>query len=691
MRKNFIACLLIFSLIGFLQSQIIFQEKFNSLTLSTYTTLYTSTLYTTVPSGFMELCEGFPNSIGSSLHPNAPFHTDSLRYKGWGVVYNNTIKDTFLVSTSFVDSNRAISRWVILPVVSGISYNSVLHWKAMSPDPNFADGYAVYISTNTTINDTAIFSNSNKVFQINDNSTSGGGEKSQWTTRSISLSNYSGQSIRIAFKNISRQKYQLWIDDITIENLPYALDASLENTGNSKYVAVNQPFVLNARIKNNGYQNISNVNIAYSIQSISYNNQSFSFSSNLLPLNTSTVAFTNTLAINTAGMYKVKIWVNQVNGQTDQNHFNDTVSYYLSVLSNSTTPKILIEQLTDASMPDAPANQDTMKILANDTNLIFVQIHQYDSLQCNISGKHSQLFSVPENQAAAMINRNYFITDNKNYCFRNDLRKYINTSKTFVTPCKISISNMNVNTTTRNIQFDVNVQFFQNTFGDYRIGVYLMENNVHGNPADTTVNGYNQLSSFYFTPYSNYYQQGYFSNTANAFVLNAYQYKHQYVLNNAITGIYGDASVIPNNPAFSTNYSATYSLTVPTATNNVFRYNFDNLYVVAFVYEHDTLLENRKILNATVQKVTSNSELVSVSTYNTEKDILIYPNPAKDFIFFHVNNRQNIKSEIVNVFGQKVMDIHSEITDISTLSEGIYFVRVYLNEKIFIKKIMVVK
>lgn len=656
-------------------SQIIFQEKFNGLTLSTYTTAYTTTQYTTVPSGFIEMSEGYKNMLGSSLHPNAPFHTDSLQYKGWGVIFNNTLKDTFLVSTSWVDTNKAISRWVFLPVISGISVNTVLHWKAMSPDEKYADGYAVYVSNNTSVTDTSIFSSANKVFQISDNSVSGGGEKQQWTQRSISLSNYAGQSIRIAFKNISNQKYQLWIDDLTIQNLPYPTDASIENVGNVKYALVNQPIVLKSRIKNEGYQNISNVQLAYSIQGISYNSQSFSLNNSLTPLASTTLAFTNSITINSSGMYQVKIWINQVNGQTDQNYFNDTISYFLSVINNSVSPKILVEQLIDVSMPDAPANQDTLNNLKQDTNIIVVQIHQQDSMQCNVSGMHTKYFSVIENKPVAMINRKYYSTQNKNYFFVNELRKKTEEAKSDVSPCNINISNINADTILRTIQFDVNTKFYQNANGKYRVDVYVAENNVYGNPADTSMNGFNQLSSYYFTPYSNYFQEGYFSGIANAFVLNAYQYKHQFVLNTSLNGIFGDASVIPDSPVINSIYTKTYTITIPNSINNVFRYNFNNLYLIAFVYEHDTLVENRKILNATIMKVNNNAEIVGIYEPSIQNfNVIIYPNPAQQILYIK-GNMNEINGKIFNLLGEEVLSFHSNKIDVSMLSEGLYLLK----------------
>ncbi len=674
-----------------LYSQIVYQQKFNNLTLSTYTTVYVTTQYTDVPSSYIQVNEGYKNNTGSSLRPNAPFHTDSLRKKGWAVVYNDILKDTFLVSTSWVDTNKIISRWCILPVMSGISINSVLHWKAMSPDPTYADGYAVYISTNTSTIDTSIFNNSNKVFQISDNSVSGGGEKQQWTHRSISLANYTGQSIRIAFKNISNQKYQLWIDDITIENLPNTYDAKLQNLGNLKYMSTNQAFNLMSRLQNMGYQNISNVNLAYSIQGVAYNNQSFSLNQNLLPLSTTDLVFTNTLTINTPGIYQVKIWINQINGQIDQNHFNDTISYYLSVMSASATPKILIEQITDATFSDAPACQDTLLyFIQQDTNIIVTQIHQQDSLQCNLSKLHSRYFEVPENQPIALINRKYILNKNKNYFFRNELRNSVTTVKNTLTPCYINIFNIIADTITKTIQLDVSVGFYQNAKGDYRVNVYLAENNVYGDPTDTTINGYNQSSSFYFTPYSNYYQQGYFSSTANTFILNAYQYKHQFVTQQALNGIYGDISVVPTTPTASATYSKTYTLSVPSTSSNVFKYRFNNLYAIAYIYEHDTLIQNRQILNATKIKINTNAEIVSVFDIQTNNNFNLYPNPASYHILLKGLNEQIYRGKILNALGEEVLNIRSDITDISMLPSGVYVILIQtIHGKIFSKKLII--
>ena len=670
-------------------AQIIFQEKFNTQTLSTYTTLYTSTQYTTLPTGFIDISEGYKNATGSALHPNAPFHTIDLNKKGWGVLYNAQIKDTFLVSTSWVDTNKAISRWVLLPTINGISNNSVLHWQAMAPDPTYADGYAVYISTNTSSTDTSIFTPSTKVFQINDNNTSGGGEKQQWTTHSISLTNYAGQNIRIAFKNISRQKYQLWIDNITIENLPYSYDAMLENNGNTKYTLINQPFTLKARIKNKGYQSFSNILLGYSIQGIASNYQTFALNTPLYPLSSYTVSFTNTISINTPGKYKVKIWIQQVNSQPDQNPFNDTISYDLSVLSTSLTPKILIEHLTDASFPDAPANQDTLRALSQDTSVIITQIHQTDSLKCNLSALHSKYFDIPQNQPIALINRTHLSTENKNYFYRNEWRTKINTLKNTLVPCDIKITNIQADTLTRTITLNVQTTFYTNATGDYRINVYLVENNVYGHPSDTTINGYNQLSSFYFTPNSNYAGQGYFSNTANAFVLNAYQYQHQYVLNQAQKGLYGDASVIPANPTNGNTYIQTYTLSVPPSPNNVSRYHFDNLYIIAFVYEHDTLIENRRLLNVDKKKVTPQPELVTVPNTPSIPPILIYPNPASHFLFISGIKNTWQYGKIIDLTGKEILLIRSEYTDISSLPNGMYYLLIQTNKQILYKKLII--
>lgn len=73
------------------------------------------------------------------------------------------------------------------------------------------------------------------------------------------------------------------------------------------------------------------------------------------------------------------------------------------------------------------------------------------------------------------------------------------------------------------------------------------------------------------------------------------------------------------------------------------------------------------------------------------KKFYLYPNPAKDFIFLETADLP-IKSELTDIFGNKIMKIESmklrESIDISNLNNGIYFIRLYYTERIEVEKFM---
>ena len=218
------------------QSQILFSDSFNSLSLQNNVQVVGSqtitTTYTTVPTSYNIIDDGFKNNVGNTNSPNKPFNVASLKTAGWAIGYNNIEADTFLVSTSWLDtSSVAVKRFVVSPVINSITANSILSWYAKSPDPNFLEGYEVYVTTNTSGTLTAVdFATLTPVFAIQDGNTTGLGEKSVWTKHGLSLSAYAGQNIRIAFKNISKDRFQLWIDDVVVENIVNANDAAISSS-----------------------------------------------------------------------------------------------------------------------------------------------------------------------------------------------------------------------------------------------------------------------------------------------------------------------------------------------------------------------------------------------------------------------------------------------------------------------------
>jgi len=98
------------------------------------------------------------------------------------------------------------------------------------------------------------------------------------------------------------------------------------------------------------------------------------------------------------------------------------------------------------------------------------------------------------------------------------------------------------------------------------------------------------------------------------------------------------------------------------------------------------------------------SDSISTATYTFTIDITnsiqnigniigIYPNPAKDLI--NIKNAENSNIIIYNIEGEEFFNIENQKSiisvDISSLSEGLYFVKVVKNSQIFTQKINILK
>lgn len=695
----------IFSLIFIgLQSQVVFSDRFNGLTLQNDIQVFGSktitTTYTTAPASYSLIDDGFKNNAGNSNAPNQPFNVASLKTTGWAVGFNANEADTFLVSTSWLDTSVAVKRFIVTPVISSVTANSVLSWYAKSPDPNFLEGYQVYITTNTTGTLTAGDFTAAPTFSISDGSTPGQGEKSSWTKHGISLAGYAGQDIRIAFKNISNNMFQLWIDDITVETISNALDAEISaHPSFYNYNTANTNGAVFCTVTNKGNTNITSLTLNYQVQGFTSQTQSFGVTTAMTPYAANNFTFGIPYNLATPGYYKLKVWINGVNTNTDQNHNNDTISTYICIVTSAPVKNTLVEQFVSAYDGYTPDGQERLKALTG-SSVIAINVHDGDSLET--STINNLITAYRKTTTTAMIDRKYFSDVNSVPVARTSYSTYINQRKSVVVPVSVSITNKNYDSISRVLTFTVSANFVGEVIGDYRFTAYLTENNVYGPVADTTYNGWNQLSFMYNVPFSPYFQQGYYLSSQNGYVLNAHKYKHQNVLDVALDGAFGFAGAIPNaGGTQGQTYTATYTYTLPATPTGQFRYIPENMYIVAAVSEFDTDQNKRTVLNCTQDKMISKSEsLVSVKELAFASEFVLYPNPSYGIttILIPQNSfKNNVNITITDILGKEV---YSSVTGshfglvqlyLEHFENGTYFVMLNDGEKQQVKKLVVAK
>lgn len=675
-------------------SQILFNERFNSLSLNTgtYTTNSNTYLYGNVANGMLALnTDSLKADISTG---NYPFKANGQYQKGWlGYVPTNGT-DTFAVSTSWHSPVSAANAWLITPIISSIAANTVLTWEAMAPDLNNSDGYEVYISTSATTTPTPAD------FTTMLYSTSA--EKNNWQTHGLSLGAYAGQTIRIAFKNNSNNKYQLWLDDIVVQNITNGFDAAAVSHEIYKYSSVSSNNTIAATFKNNGYAPITNLTINYKMGNGPTVSEIKILSPALNYLDTRFLSFSVPYNSATAQYNDFKIWSTNINGQPDQVKGNDTITGGITISSTVTPKKMLIEQFTATWCSWCPDGYTILNsIVSTNTNVIAASHHDSDNMS-TIEGNTLSTDYTTEFPSAT-FDQFYFSGNENTSVTRNNWNTYTTQRLAMKVPATVAVTNYSFNAVTRQIDATVSSEFFGDVKGDYRLNLYIKENNVYGPSNNLTDNQWNQHSSLFNVGASPYYQLGSYL-TGNTHLLSPADYKHQYVINKIMDGAYGAFGIIPANG--STNgqtYTKTYSYILPTAIAAEFRYNADNIYLVGVVSEYNADPKKRSILNAAEVKLTSSPEvLVGLKELmKTELQLNVFPNPATDVcnLTYNLKNDEYVTVSIYNTLGELIYIETKNVNsgnvshslNLHGISSGNYSVRVSFKNEVITKKLTVIK
>ncbi len=128
--------------------------------------------------------------------------------EAWIIKENPEIPgDSVASSTSYYEPAGTADKWLITPFVTLGAFGNFLSWNAGSHDPSYPDSYRVLISTG----DSLPGSFTDTLLTVYD-------ESASWTMHNVNLSEagYDGQSIFIAFVNITDDGFKLYIDDVQV-------------------------------------------------------------------------------------------------------------------------------------------------------------------------------------------------------------------------------------------------------------------------------------------------------------------------------------------------------------------------------------------------------------------------------------------------------------------------------------------
>lgn len=128
--------------------------------------------------------------------------------EAWIVAADITDSDNQTISsTSFFEPVGQANRWLISPPLVLGAFGNALSWKAQSHDPSYPDTYLV-LASKTDANVESFVDTLGYVQQ----------EDAEWVTRTVDLSanGFNGETIYLAFVNITDDGFKLYLDDILV-------------------------------------------------------------------------------------------------------------------------------------------------------------------------------------------------------------------------------------------------------------------------------------------------------------------------------------------------------------------------------------------------------------------------------------------------------------------------------------------
>ena len=282
---------------------------------------------------------------------NSGIHSTFTLTNADGLTPNNsTFTDAFVAlqgltgqdcaaSTSWYVPAGVADDWMVTPSITLPSSTSPisLQFDALGYEAAYPDGVEIYVSTTG-----ATPADFTGLALYNSTAT---GEPDVWTTRSVDLSSYAGQTIYIAFRNHSNDMNILGIDNINVDIL---LDdnAELVSANIDNVTAGNR--TVDIIIKNIGATNITSLNLDWTFNGGA-----------TTPLNISGInlasgqSHTETVNLGTlviGGPYQFDATVNLVNGNTDPYMANNTI----------TTSYTIVELIPNWTMTDSYGNSVSM-------------------------------------------------------------------------------------------------------------------------------------------------------------------------------------------------------------------------------------------------------------------------------------------------------------------------------------------
>ena len=409
-------------------------------------------------------------------------------------------------------------------------------------------------------------------------------------------------------------------------NNPIINDASLINIRIDNHLTVGN-HILVGTVRNEGDALLSSYDINYSLNGGTVQTSIINIPSTDTIKNSNISEWTHSTDINissSSDAYELKVWLSNINGQNDERNCNDTLVEYITGIENtSANKKVLIEKNTGTwcgYCSDGAAVLDDL-VSQYGNNLIPVVVHDGDEMEFNDSLRTSfSIYSYP----GALIDRSEDIYPGYYYDHeasgRGSWNSKVSDQLNKFTPVNVTV-NGSWDASSREIVADVNLDYVDNSAGDTRIVLMIVEDSLSG-----TGSGWDQANNYHNDPGHTYYLAG------DPYIIG---FMHKHVLRDYVEGgCHGVDNIIPHFVSSGSNYQHTFNYTLPTD------YDADQITLVAAVVKYAEG-NDAGYVGIRGQKSVYNAGSVHLMDFST-------PSGFDDIL---PNNKQLIK--IVDILGRK--------------------------------------
>ena len=563
---------------------------------------------------------------------------------------NWTIDETengnhWAVSNSYFTEPTKANDWMITPVIQSININTVLNWDVFSYNSLFPEQYEIRVSPDGGSNPNDF---TKIIYSIAE-------EGSEVTKRGLSLSEFAGNQIRIAFRNISFDKYLLYIDNIVVEDALRA-DVNIQDLKFEKYPLINIKHPIEFEIQNYGSEIINSLEfqITIGVENIYFTVDNLS----IKYLEKYTVKSSPIVIHTIPEQVNANIKVIRINGNSFD---NEPSSFLIHFLQNNWQRKMVAEALTSTHCAWCPKGIFYLDEIntSNPEDIITLSVHNGDIM--TDADYEEGINSIQEfkNFPDVVLNRSKVIDP-------SNLETIINTWKnTVFNPARFSINTSKANRIiTINGQLEFNTEFINSGLN---IIAVISEDRVVGSGL-----AYDQRNIYSGGGLG---ALGGFENLPDPIPATQMIYKN--VARELPFGFEGRNDLLNNTYAYGdiTNFSVDFEIKE--------EYNIDNTSIILMLADNDG-----EIISA--EKINLNT--VSSDEVFYSNDITIFPNPTSGIL--------NIKSELLNkensvisIMNDKGQEISSEVLNgnsinLSNYSSGLYLLKIRNNMQTYIYKVI---